>query len=217
MLTILPDEPLVEAEQHPLLAKWEKLRQKRLGSVRRPPRQPDFSKPKGTCRWCFEPVLEEDGSVSKRRAWHRSCIGIWNVATSQSAARDAVYRRDKGVCAGCGWSAAENSMPEFWYSAKLHPQHAWDLFRSDPVPPDTTWQGDVSILRWVEAPWFADHITPLWSVDRIDPTSFFYWTLGNLQTLCGPCHLAKSAKEAAFRASLRRGSGFTGASSVTAR
>lgn len=45
--------------------------------------------------------------------------------------------------------------------------------------------------------WDADHIDPL-----IDGGSF---ELSNLQTLCGPCHKAKTAREAGERAHRRNG------------
>lgn len=46
------------------------------------------------------------------------------------------------------------------------------------------------------AAWQVDHVLPLWQADR-DP---WFWTLENLQTLCIPCHQAKSAREANQRA-----------------
>lgn len=50
--------------------------------------------------------------------------------------------------------------------------------------------------------WDADHIRPLWSAPRdmtlADRDQWF--GLPNLQTLCQPCHKAKSAREAAERA-----------------
>lgn len=42
----------------------------------------------------------------------------------------------------------------------------------------------------------ADHILPLW----LAPRELRYWSADNLQTLCQPCHNAKSAEEAVARA-----------------
>lgn len=48
--------------------------------------------------------------------------------------------------------------------------------------------------------WHMDHIKPL--VEAKGDLS--YWRLGNLQTLCEPCHKAKTAAEATARAAARR-------------
>ena len=52
--------------------------------------------------------------------------------------------------------------------------------------------------------WEADHIYPLWLVDRSQPGAWRYWTLDNLQTLCKEHHDAKSKREARDRAHIRR-------------
>ena len=55
----------------------------------------------------------------------------------------------------------------------------------------------------VSHPWEVDHIFPLWLVDpRERPRR--YWSLGNLQTLCVPCHINKTAREAKDRAKVKR-------------
>lgn len=53
--------------------------------------------------------------------------------------------------------------------------------------------------------WQADHIVPLWSVDKKSEGAFRYWMLENLQTLCKWCHDKKTAAEAGERARKRRG------------
>lgn len=55
--------------------------------------------------------------------------------------------------------------------------------------------------------WHAEHIFPLWLVDRAAwPACLHYWTIGNLQTLCTKpeCHPKKTATEAAARAKIKR-------------
>lgn len=49
--------------------------------------------------------------------------------------------------------------------------------------------------------WEADHIRPLWSapIDMALEDREEWFGLSNLQTLCVPCHKAKSAREAAER------------------
>lgn len=49
-----------------------------------------------------------------------------------------------------------------------------------------------------------DHIVPLWSVDRKAEGALRFWGPVNLQVLCVPCHKAKSAREAAERAAIKR-------------
>ena len=48
--------------------------------------------------------------------------------------------------------------------------------------------------------WQMDHIVPLIEAQG----DIAYWRLPNLQTLCKPCHKAKTAREATERAAVRR-------------
>lgn len=48
--------------------------------------------------------------------------------------------------------------------------------------------------------WHMDHIIPLIQADG----NLKYWQLGNLQTLCKPCHTVKTSAEATARAVVRR-------------
>ena len=52
--------------------------------------------------------------------------------------------------------------------------------------------------------WSADHIYPLWLVDRSQPEAYRYWMPENLQTLCAKHHTEKSRSEARARAYVRR-------------
>jgi hypothetical protein len=49
-------------------------------------------------------------------------------------------------------------------------------------------------------PWHMDHIKPLVEAQG----NLDYWRLPNLQTLCEPCHTAKTSHEATERAAKRR-------------
>src|SRR5688500_8527831 len=49
-----------------------------------------------------------------------------------------------------------------------------------------------------------EHIRPLWSLRGDETNELKWWLPFNLQLLCRPCHLAKSKREAAERAQLRR-------------
>lgn len=190
---------------------------------RRPP-MPHWDADAHHCRWCGEagayrvPSRSQYAQVSGH--WHEACLTAYGIAVSSKAQRYFVEQRDLGLCACCG-ANAERAMlraiaddkrkcrPFFGWRTTFSPGHIDDQFRCrapvtyiyplrlpdeaiDPLPPIVDWQ--------------ADHIVPLWSVDRALPIADLlrFWTIENLQTLCTDCHAAKSAREAAERAARRR-------------
>lgn len=75
---------------------------------RKPPLPKSFyaNRP-GYCRWCGKPVLKEDGTINRRRHWHRksdntNCLAEYFFVTRPQYARMVVRQRDKKVCAKCG-------------------------------------------------------------------------------------------------------------------
>ena len=50
--------------------------------------------------------------------------------------------------------------------------------------------------------WDLDHIKPL--IESKNNVDLSFWQMGNLQTLCRPCHKTKTSKEATMRAEERR-------------
>ena len=55
---------------------------------------------KGRCRWCGGLV------APPRRTWcSDECVDAWGLLTSPAIVRNAVWKRDRGVCAGCGAKA----------------------------------------------------------------------------------------------------------------
>lgn len=50
--------------------------------------------------------------------------------------------------------------------------------------------------------WDLDHITPL--IESKNNVDMSFWQMGNLQTLCRPCHKIKTANEATSRAQTRK-------------
>lgn len=156
---------------------------------RTPPRDYAFA-PRGQCMWCREPISHPNGTPNMRRSWHPACVVEYRVSRFQGDARRALEERDKGQCAQCG------STPETRPGRWARGQTVYD-YAPDGLHP-------YQRISWEPVGWVADHITPLWSVDNRKPDNFWAWTLANLQTLCGPCHAAKTAREAAERAAIRR-------------
>lgn len=170
-------------------------------SVRKPPLPQYFYRHRsGQCRWCggdIEPRLKRDGQPHKQQpTFHPDCLAEWKVVAFPDIMRRRVWDRDHGICAHCGLNtdALENR--------KLVVGRR-DVFSVSDGRGDMWPRCRFSAVRW-EADWFADHIVPLWSVDRGQPNAIRFWQLGNIQTLCRDCHAAKTAKEAGDRAQSRR-------------
>lgn len=155
------------------------------GWGRRPPRTMIAKAPPGTCVWC-------GGALPKgRRSWcSDDCVTEYRVANFQGDARRHLFARDRGICAACGTDPADSMRFVINHNRLGLPSP--DGYRYTP-------------LRREPGAWIADHIVPLWSVDRDAPDAFRFWTLANLQTLCVPCSNAKTAREAGERAAIRRG------------
>jgi len=130
--------------------------------------------PRGTCRWCGEPILHAEGDragqVNLRRRWHRACVDVYN-ATDPREARRIVRKRDRGVCAVCRLDTKK-------LKKEIQGRGSAKKLRAKGfVPRRSLWE--------------LDHVVPL-----IDGGGH---GLENLQTLCTPCHKAKTATEARAR------------------
>jgi 5-methylcytosine-specific restriction endonuclease McrA len=98
----------------------------------------------------------------------------WTVRRSPAAVRDAVFDRDKGVCAECGTDTTAEIRERIEARGALWHDH------------------------WGKgAAWDADHIVPVWKGGGLAG-------LDGYQTLCRECHRTKTAAEAAERASAKR-------------
>lgn len=183
-------------------------------SHRDPPLPEWFWKaPAGTCRWCNEPTLYPEGhkragEVNTRRNWHDGCVGHYRITKFGEDQRRYVRKADGGLCRACGWDVTKA------VGYRRTPRVLW-------LPPNVEvrgaypWTSFQSRKDWVQAcqlerdyrDWQADHIVPLWSVDRDAPDALRFWGPENLQLLCGDCHKAKSAREAKARAGRSRAAG----------
>jgi 5-methylcytosine-specific restriction endonuclease McrA len=152
------------------------------GVEHRRPSIPFSDAPRGTCRWCGEPILHgpgpKQGRADFRRRWHPACVAAYE-ASDPRVLRTTVRKRDRGVCCSCGvdTNRLRRELRGKGRAAKLralgfHPRRSlWEL----------------------------DHVVPL--IEGGDHGG------SNLQTLCVPCHRRKSAVEARSRACRRASSG----------
>lgn len=138
--------------------------------------------PMGECRWCGKPILKEDGEPNRRRNWHPECVHAYKLSWPDYA-RIHVWKRDHGRCAACG------KVREGVKRGRL--VYPW----RNPQNPDQVEVG----------PYCDFGIGPVWDLDHRAPLKDGgAHTLDNMQTLCQPCHKAKTAREAGERARRKR-------------
>lgn len=144
----------------------------------------------GKCRCgCEQPI------GPRRRCWASSqcsnaAVERYRIARGYVAAiREAVFRRDRGVCAGCGMDT--------------------EIERARSTPgamTGATAEERATLARWMhagfpspkaKAPWWqADHVLPLAEGGEN--------AIGNFRTLCLPCHRRETARLAGRLAAARR-------------
>jgi 5-methylcytosine-specific restriction endonuclease McrA len=190
-------------------------------TAHRRPQIPFSDAPQGTCRWCGDPILHESGPLrgepNRRRRWHPACVDLYNVSDPREARR-LVRKRDKTVCAACGVNTNK-------LRRELRTQAAKDSDKTQAKDRNKASKGagkkragaktrrqspaagkrasTLGLTRLLrergfktrKSLWELDHIVPL-----IDGGGH---GLDNLQTLCTPCHKAKTIREARERAARR--------------
>lgn len=169
----------------------------RHGQVRGYPRDEDGWP---LCRYCLTRC------PSKRRTFcSDACVAEWTIRSNPATARLYVKGRDKGVCAGCGLdttplyealAAARRALP---YTPSRNPEAAAAY---DALALPLRERGFASVrlsdalrpAQWVQEGWF-------WQMDHIIPVEHGGGMTGldGLQTLCTPCHKAKTAAQAKQR------------------
>ena len=133
-----------------------------------------LKQPKGHCRWCGVPV------TGRRRTWcSDACVAEYMLRASPARLRQALYRRDQGVCAICGsdTAALERELKQL----KRTDSKAFDARLSG-----LKYQGFNVQWRSFRALWEADH--------RIEIRDGGDLGMDNLQTLCVPCHRRKTTE-----------------------
>lgn len=131
--------------------------------------------PRGTCRWCNDPILYGEKRNNRAR-WHGGCLAQYNLHIIREVQLRWLHEQSP-LCRCCGkavpqWSASFNG------------------WRDGPY---------VSVFRKLGGE--VDHIIPLWkTVGMTDEQRLKYFGPENLQLLCRACHAEKTAREATERA-----------------
>lgn len=136
------------------------------------------------CRWCSTEVPK--GRIS---FCSEACVTEFTIRRSPTSARNHVFRRDKGICAACGMDTekfrrvlrhASDSIKALWE----HPALRYS------VP----WGWRASLERSLG---FDPHRRTYWDADHREPVHHGGGECGldNYQTLCQPCHKAKTAAQ----------------------
>lgn len=100
-----------------------------------------------------------------------ACLYAWRLNTDGFFMRREVFTRDKGICSTCGLDCVVKRVES----------------------------ADVDLATLALAGWPDPTERTFWEVDHARPIrdGGGFCDLANLQTLCCPCHRAKSAKESA--------------------
>jgi hypothetical protein len=154
---------------------------------------------RGLCGWCGKPVTDTTPVRGWLKFWHEECAAERAIIEQPAYARDAVFKRDLGVCVDCGedWSDAYRLTGGrvVWHDPD---QSTW--FEEDPGLVWGVAYYQFQLLVSVSL-WHVDHKVPLWKVRHLPPLQRIeYFKLANLITRCEHCHKIKSRKEAAERA-----------------
>jgi 5-methylcytosine-specific restriction endonuclease McrA len=164
------------------------------------PRQP------GKCDWCGGPQEERTPVRKQLRLRHQRCDDELSIICRPEVARDAVWKRDKGMCRECGVDCS--TLATFkrdvtrCEDVMVEATRRWKKADTGLIPDGgaiALWRPYTPVICTLA--WAMDHIVPLWSVaDMPDLQRIEYFKLANLQVLCDPCHDRKTAGEAARRA-----------------
>lgn len=189
-----------------------------------PARLPKGPNGRALCRECGVEVPK-----GRRTFCSDACVERWTIRTSPSKARELVYRRDKGVCAMCGWNTLEfeekvralvREADVRWRGGTVRVFDTETVYTRGPGRPDPEWcpysYREGKAFAAVRDALFAEvgldgakyrHRRSFWDMDHIRPVVEGGGSCGldNLRTLCLKCHGKVSAELAARRAAAGRG------------
>lgn len=155
------------------------------------------------CRQCGVEV-----KPPRRTFCSKTCVDLWLVEHHPPRARDAVLKRDHGICAGCGLDCVELEKELERLGSDVW-SRGWDavLIRSadlkafgqliDKHQLPRHLAGITGSRGWFRTLWEADHIVPVVEGGGC-------CGLENYRTLCWKCHKQETAKLASRRAAKRR-------------
>lgn len=151
---------------------------------------------KPLCRWCQKPV------APPRRSWcSDECVKEFLVRNNTASLRAATFKRDRGVCAACG-ADTEKIRRVF-----DHAKSSYSFLIRGRLE-IKTWRDWPAVVIWTvftkigfnressNSIWEADHIKEVVNGGDSSPE--------NIQTLCIPCHKAKTKGMHAERAKATR-------------
>jgi 5-methylcytosine-specific restriction endonuclease McrA len=181
--------------------------------VRKPPvdeiMRPHLPVARGKCRWCGKPVTEKTPARGYLKYWHDECEEIYLIAIRPDTARNAVFKRDKGICCDCGEDWSERYILRKGMEVITGPE--WDVTRRWTKADNEQYRAERAQGYWrytelvYVSLWHVDHKVPLWKVRHMPAIKrIVYWMLGNLITRCHRCHQLKSNKETAERTKIKK-------------
>ena len=170
------------------------------------------------CRNCQQPVPK-----GRRTFCGQQCVDEALIRSNPGWARAAIERRDHGICATCGRDSnadyrvhqqaskeAARCADRLAHAARYDQEWIDGRWQTRPFPftPQQTRQMRRALLERLAPPnpGWTDGRTTGWDADHITPVEHGGGSCGieNLQTLCHPCHKAKTARQAADKAVARR-------------
>lgn len=179
----------------------------------------------GSCKWCGNEIIDpKSGRRSTRRYWHPECVEIYYLHTRSDTQRQLLIGRDGERCWDCAaspmiwhrgeahscivgpWAQGQDWAADFWSREELGElPRGFDPVTFEVIDPDA-WmlRGGTCDIRRISS-LEVDHEVPLWKVAHLPPDERRpYFGPDNLRLRCPGCHKAKTAREAAERAEIRR-------------
>lgn len=165
--------------------------------------------PLGTCVWCGKDLpRNKDGSPSKVRRWHPDCVAAYRELIDTAHQVKLVEKRDGRRCFDCGrthyvvgvktWEVG-SGFCGLWFGDHSYIGQGVHIYDWGDV------DGPFTPVRFREIALELDHDVPLWRVAHLpDEERIKYFRIENLRLRCRECHKAKTAREAAERAKLKR-------------